>query len=108
MMVVLRQLYVWKAVYNSQIMLRPACPKNATTLCPSHRNHSHTFPNKSSLPPPNPPPPPLPLGFVATGLAWLHPPNSSSCCTLKPAPPVEVVLGAAGFGTSPQPLSNGV
>ena len=70
--------------------------------------YSHTFPNKSSLPPPNPPAAGLllftPPALVATGLAWLHPPNSSSCCTLKP-PGLDGFAGEAG---SPQPESNGV
>lgn len=70
----------------------------------SDDHYSHTFPNRSSVFPPTP------GGFVppdvATGLAWLHPPNSSSCCTLKPPPLLAAgtVAAFAGIGSgSPQP-----
>lgn len=65
--------------------------------------HSQTLPNKSSALPPNPPC--FGPDVDATGLAWDHPPNSSSCCTLKPPALVDVLAGLAGSG-SPQPESN--
>lgn len=66
----------------------------------------HGLSNRSVVPPPNPPPPLLLPGVVATGLAWLHPPKSSSCCTLNP----ELVFAAGllddeGEVISPHPLS---
>ena len=111
--------------------LFPFSPAHVPYLEATHRGSiAHAAQNVASAPmasivknglPPKPPAALLPCpppALVATGLAWLQPPNSSSCWTLKPpalcpnpAPPptLPCFAGAVdGDAISPQPESKGV
>jgi hypothetical protein len=98
------------SIQTNMLTMPSAMPPTQT----HNPHHSQTFPNKSSLVPPNPPLGllPTPPALVATGLAWLQPPNSSSACTLYPPAFDGLVCEACGATVglviSPQPESNGV